>query len=235
MILVKECIYCGFKISENAKYCIYCGNMGKNPQSAQYQTYTASQNNTYYLFFDTETTGLPKRRNAPVTDIHNWPRLVQIAWMFCDEYGRNINSECHIVKPDGFVIPFDAQNIHGISNEKAHKEGKDLRYVLDRFSDAISRSSYLIAHNMEYDYSVVGSEFIRNRMNNKLDQINKICTMKSTTNYCKIPNNYGYKWPSLIELHYTLFNQVFQERHNADYDVSMCAKCFFELKRRGVL
>lgn len=234
--MTKECIYCGSKISENAKYCIYCGNRGATPQPTQYQTYTAPQNSTYYLFFDTETTGLPKRRNAPVTDIHNWPRIVQIAWLLYDEYGRNLHSECHIVKPDGFVIPFDAQNIHGISNEKAQIEGKDLTYILNRFSDAISKSSYLIAHNMEFDYNVTGSEFIRKGMNNSLDYVNKICTMKETTEYCRIPGGkYGYKWPSLIELHYTLFNQMFQERHDAIFDVSMCAKCFFELKRKGVL
>ena len=33
-----------------------------------------------YLIFDTETTGLPKNWNAPVSDIDNWPRCVQIAW-----------------------------------------------------------------------------------------------------------------------------------------------------------
>jgi hypothetical protein len=35
-----------------------------------------------YLFFDTETTGLPKNYKAPVTDLNNWPRLVQLAWLF---------------------------------------------------------------------------------------------------------------------------------------------------------
>ena len=33
-----------------------------------------------YLFFDTETTGLPKRWNAPVTDLENWPRSFAGAW-----------------------------------------------------------------------------------------------------------------------------------------------------------
>lgn len=34
-----------------------------------------------YLFIDTETTGLPKEYDAPYTDIDNWPRLVQLAWI----------------------------------------------------------------------------------------------------------------------------------------------------------
>ncbi|MCX6741278.1 MAG: hypothetical protein NTY61_02675, partial [Candidatus Parcubacteria bacterium] len=33
-----------------------------------------------YLFFDTETTGLPKNWKAPIEDLDNWPRIVQIAW-----------------------------------------------------------------------------------------------------------------------------------------------------------
>ena len=43
-----------------------------------------------YLFFDTETTGLPKRWNAPVTEVDNWPRLVQLAWISCDEQGNRL-------------------------------------------------------------------------------------------------------------------------------------------------
>ena len=59
--------------------------------------------------------------------------------------------------------------------------------------------------------------------------------MKMSTNYCKIPGSYGYKWPSLSELHYKLFGSHFQEAHNADIDVEVCAKCFFELKRIGII
>ena len=37
-----------------------------------------------FLIFDTETTGLPKRWNAPLTDSDNWPRCIQIAWQLHD-------------------------------------------------------------------------------------------------------------------------------------------------------
>ncbi len=32
-----------------------------------------------YLFFDTETTGLPRNWHAPASDLANWPRLIQLA------------------------------------------------------------------------------------------------------------------------------------------------------------
>tara|TARA_B110000908_G_C9962776_1_gene317636 strand:+ start:106 stop:219 length:114 start_codon:yes stop_codon:yes gene_type:complete len=34
------------------------------------------------LFFDTETTGLPKDFNAPIEEVENWPRLVQLGYLF---------------------------------------------------------------------------------------------------------------------------------------------------------
>ncbi len=42
-----------------------------------------------YLFFDTETTGIPKNRKAPISDSTNWPRLVQLAWLITDEKAPN--------------------------------------------------------------------------------------------------------------------------------------------------
>jgi len=189
-----------------------------------------------YLFVDTETTGLPRRRYAPYTDTTNWPRIVQIAWLSCDVFGKVLSSESYIVKPEGFVIPFDSQNIHGISNEKAISEGKDLEYVLKKFSLAIDRSKYLVAHNLEFDFNVIGAEFVRKGILNRMNYLNKFCTMQGTTEYCQIPGGeYEFKWPSLFELYYTLFNESFEEKHDALFDVKICRECFFELKKRGVI
>jgi len=67
-----------------------------------------------YLIFDTETTGLPKRWDAPITDSDNWPRCIQIAWQLHDEMGTLIEHQDYLVKPEGFNIPYDAERIHGI-------------------------------------------------------------------------------------------------------------------------
>ena len=216
-------MYCGANNNYGRLYCATCGKL-------------FSDSDRYYLFIDTETTGLPRNRYAPYTDTTNWPRLVQIAWIYCDQDGKTLSSEEHIIKPEGFVIPFDAQNLHGISNEMAHSEGKDLDFVLKRFSDAINASTHLVAHNLDFDFNVVGAEFVRKGINNRLTYLNRFCTMQGATEYCHIPGGvYEFKWPSLFELYYTLFNTTFQEKHNALYDVKICAECFFELKRRGVI
>jgi len=100
-----------------------------------------------YLIFDTETTGLPINWKAPVSDLNNWPRLVQIAWMQCDNSGKILSSSDYIVKPRNFIIPEDAVKNHGISNEMAKNEGVALNIVLKEFSTAINQSSILIAHH----------------------------------------------------------------------------------------
>ena len=188
-----------------------------------------------YLFFDTETNGLPKNWKAPITDLSNWPRLVQIAWIVYDKLGNKIEQNDHIVKPDGFTIPVAASSIHGISTERALLEGINLQIVLDEFYQQIQKVSVLVAHNISFDEKIVGAEFIRNKIDNPIKTKRKICTMKSTTDYVAIPGYYGYKWPKLSELHRKLFGFDFEEAHNAAADINATAKCFWEAKRLGIL
>lgn len=186
-----------------------------------------------YLFFDTETTGLPKNWKAPVTDLNNWPRLVQLAYLYYDSNGAKISGGDFIIKPEGFTIPTDAARIHGISTEKALREGQSITSVLQHFNTLIEQASYLVAHNMSFDEKIVGSEFLRNGMQNTIPSKKKICTMEKSTNFCAIDGPYGYKWPKLSELHYKLFKTGFDEAHNAAVDISATAKCFWELKKLG--
>ena len=184
-----------------------------------------------FLFFDTETTGLPKNWKAPVTDLNNWPRLVQLAYLLYDKNGNKISEGNHIIKPEGYTIPNEASKVHGISTERANREGKNLSNVLIDFQSLINKAEHLVAHNMSFDEKIMGSEFLRNRMPDGVASKKKICTMEKTTNFCAINGAYGYKWPKLSELHYKLFGENFDEAHNALVDIRITAKCFWELKR----
>ncbi len=188
-----------------------------------------------YLFFDTETTGLAKNLKAPESDLNNWPRLVQIGWLHYNKTEKQIAKNSRIIKPNGFIIPDEAIKKHGISNERAKKEGVALKQVLNEFSSILRKSKFLIAHNVKFDKGVVGSEFLRTDIKNNLSDIKKICTLESSTDFCEIPGPYGYKWPNLPELHMKLFNIPIKESHNALLDAETCAKCFFELVKKGVI
>ena len=188
-----------------------------------------------YLFFDTETTGLPKSWRAPVTDVNNWPRLVQLAYLYCDGDGKTLSSGDYIIKPEGFIIPESASGIHGISTERAKLEGVLLHNVLLEFEKLVGEADVLVAHNMSFDEKIVGSELIRAGMPNSLPAKTKICTMERATDFCAIKGPCGNKWPKLTELHQTLFGIGFEEAHNATLDIKATARCFWELKKRGVI
>jgi DNA polymerase-3 subunit epsilon len=186
-----------------------------------------------YLFFDTETTGLPKNWKAPITDLNNWPRLVQLAYLIYDEEGNMIAEKNCIIKPDGFTIPEEAARIHRISTDRAHKEGIELKSALDDFQSLINQVKFLVAHNIDFDEKIIRAEFLRMMLEDNVAKKSKICTMQSSTNFCALKGPYGYKWPKLSELYYKLFQTNFDEAHNATFDILATAKCFWELKRLG--
>ena len=190
-----------------------------------------------YLIFDTETTGLPQNWEAPLTDFDNWPRLVQLAWQVHDINGKLISIHNYIVRPDGFDIPYNASKIHGISTERAKKDGIALLEVLEKFIQEIENVKFLVGHNISFDNNIVGCEFLRKNMPNLLQSMPSIDTKDDATEFCKIPGRRGgsYKWPKLSELHQKLFDSSFNDAHNASADVDATARCFLELIRLNVI
>jgi DNA polymerase-3 subunit alpha len=190
-----------------------------------------------FLILDTETTGLPEKYNAPITDVDNWPRLVQLAWQLHDKNGELLESKNYVIKPENFTIPYSAEKVHGISTKKALEIGEELNFVFKEFAESVSRSEFIIGHNIEFDKNIIGAEYIRKNIPNKLFEKASICTKEESTNFCAIPDNRGdkYKWPTLGELYRKLFNEEFKEEHNAATDVIATSRCFFELLRKDII
>jgi len=114
-----------------------------------------------FLIFDTETTGFPKDWNAPITDLDNWPRVVQLAWQIHDEEGELVEVQDHIIYPDGFDIPFNATKIHGISTERARMKASRLKKFSRFRGGSMEKCEYLIGHNVNFDLNVTGCEYYR--------------------------------------------------------------------------
>ncbi len=190
-----------------------------------------------FIVFDTETTGLPRNYNAPLTDSDNWPRVVQLAWQLHDENGHLIESASLIVKPDGFSIPFSAVQIHHITTEVADEKGLDIREVLLQFAGAVKRAKYACGHNVEFDINILGAEFIRYGIENCVSSLEVIDTAKETVDFCKLPGGKGgkFKYPKLEELHFLLFERGFSEAHNAGFDVEANARCLFEAISKKII
>ena len=190
-----------------------------------------------FLIFDTETTGLPKNFNAPLTDFENWPRLVQLAWQIHDETGAVVDVKNFIVKPEGFVIPRGAEKVHGITTDMALNEGQSLEFVLNEFNKDLKEGTVLVGHNIEFDLNIMGAEFLRKEMETPMFELTTVDTKEVSTNFCALPGGRGgkFKWPNLDELHQKLFNEGFDAAHNASADVQATARCFLELIRIGVV
>ncbi len=191
-----------------------------------------------YLIFDTETTGLPHNKTAPITDLDNWPRLVQIAWQLHDKRGKLLSQRNFIIKPDGFDIPFKAEQIHGISTRRATEEGHDLKHVLKVYQEDLSKTSQLIGHNIEFDINIIGAEFIRQQLATEgFLSLSKLDTGLSSVEFCQLSGGIGgkLKMPTLLELHKKLFDKSFGDAHDASYDVAATARCFFGLVRQKVV
>ncbi|MCC5930787.1 MAG: 3'-5' exonuclease [Cyclobacteriaceae bacterium] len=188
-------------------------------------------NEPYYLFFDIETTGLPVDEKAPLTHFNNWPRLVQLAWQLYDSRGNLIKEKESIIKPHLFSIPKEASDVHGINTNYALENGENLENVLLIFEKQCLKSKYLIAHNINFDSKIIASEFLRILLRNPIKKLEFLCTMESSTDFCKIQGKNGYKWPSLLELHKKLFGYEFDGTHNALVDVKATAKCFWKMRK----
>lgn len=192
---------------------------------------------SHILFFDTETTGLPKRWGMKVEDTWNWPRIVELGIVVTDLEGNTLYCMQFIIKPSGFTIPKEASDIHGITQEIADEQGTSILDALSKFEEIAKDAKMIVAHNIDFDKMVIGAEFIRAKSNFRIDEQNLFCTMKASTSWCKIPhaNGKGVKWPKLQELHVKLFNEEFSGAHGAVADIEATARCFFELKRLKVI
>ncbi len=191
-----------------------------------------------YILVDTETSGKPLDYKAPPSDFASWgtARMVQLAWIEYDENGKKLSAHDYLIKPDGFHIPMDAIEVHGITNERAHEKGIPVKQALDLFREALSRHPYMVAHNVDFDKNVIGSEFLRLGGDNPVDAVFTVCTMKSTVNFVQAKGFGGrYKWPKLSELHMKLFNTKFDGAHDALVDTEALGRCFFKLQELGIL
>lgn len=187
------------------------------------------------LFFDTETTGLPKQRNKSATqDPENWPEPVSISWIVT-QGKQMVRAKSYIISPVGWQIPSDSVQIHGITQEMAIQNGTDLNHVLGEFIRDLRQVDIVIAHNLEFDKNVVTAATIKSKKDHALIwPAQEFCTMESSRIVCKIPLTspnalFKYKSPKLSELYKYLTKQDPPKSflHTSMGDVMVLYEIFF--------
>lgn len=181
-----------------------------------------------YLFIDTETTGLSRSSD----------HVVQVAWILTDEAGNVEFEECHVIRPDGYSIPWGAAQIHGITTAIAEDIGKSAEWVLQQLSLSVAKASVVVAHNLSFDLGILHHDYKRAGLRFPFHGKAQICTMKLSTSWCRLPKfngSPGFKYPTLGELYYRLFGEVFDNPHDALADTQACTRSYFELVELGVI
>ncbi len=183
------------------------------------------------LFIDTEASGLPKKWNAPINRIKNWPFSVQVSWLIYNRQGQLIKQENHFISDNDFKITPAAQQIHGFTPEYLKTYGQPRAQVMQLLADDMNTyQPLLIGHFMELDYCVISADFFRSGVENPALNLPTFCTMLATKYLIHHPQN---KYLRLGDLYQLLFNTPLQHQHNALNDVTATAESFFELLKRG--
>lgn len=181
------------------------------------------------LFIDTETNGLPNMKDmrwGKYPDFYdstkyNTARIVQLSFIVTDKQYNNLDLQDYIIKREGFDI--NNGEFHSITNEISDRDGVDFNEAFLAFYESLKKTDHIIAHNIEFDISVIKSELYRRNLFHIIEEIDKkklLCTMRHTKNIIKIINKFGkYKYPSLKELYRYCFNKEIENAHNSKYDV----------------
>ncbi len=190
------------------------------------------------LFFDTETTGLPKERSKAATEgPNNWPELVSISWAVTDG-PKIIRAKSYMIQPVGWNIPKDSIKIHGITQQMAETDGVELRHVMGEFIRDLLQVDIAIAHNIEFDKNVVTAAALYHCKQDVALKWPKyeFCTCESSRAVCKLatykPTLSGmYKAPKLTELYVHAFKNPPPDilLHTSLGDVLILIASFFKL------
>lgn len=188
------------------------------------------------LFIDTETTGLPdfnKRARDP-----SQPHIVTLGALLCDDEGGEIETHDLLVKPDGWTIPKEASDVHGITDELAAL-GIHEREVAKLVVDLFGKADLIVGHNLQFDKFMCRIAARRyDVINDNHDQWWKnlacFCTMRATTNICRLPGNFPgqFKWPKLSEAYFHAFGEHFDGAHSALADCRAAKRLFHWLNNR---
>ncbi len=174
------------------------------------------------LFFDTETNG-----------IHN-PKLVQLGAVLQDLDSKKILGEINLIqKPEvGMVIPKEASDIHGISQEMAERFGVSHQLVDLAFASFLKRCDIVVAHNISYDLQVIANSLPASH--NLIKEKKQLCTMIAARDVVKAPftekqlaafkrfphyKDADYKNPNLTEAYRHFFGVELDGAHDAMADI----------------
>jgi len=196
--------------------------------------------------FDTETTGLIDYKKP--SDGPQQPHIVQLAALLADvDTGNVIQSMDVIIKPEGWAIPQETTDVHGISTEHAMDVGVSEKTALIMFLSMWSKRER-VAHNQGFDERIIRIACKRFAPNFLLADGSNPDQWKGGTKHCtamlgkpimELPptermkqTNFrnSFKTPNLTEAYSFFTGKVLQNAHSAMADTQACLDIYLAIK-----
>lgn len=195
------------------------------------------------VFLDVETSGLPLW-NKPSSDPEQ-PHICQAAAVLVDEDTRDVISSFDMIaKPDGWIIPDETAEIHGITTERASEVGVNECLIVSAIWELCSRASHFVAHNAPFERRLIRIALKRFMGDDEAD-IWKLmpakCTQKEATALMDLPptakmkaaGRHHKKTANLSEAYEFFTGEPLKEAHTALADTLACMKIYFHMKDLG--
>lgn len=157
----------------------------------------------------------------------------QLAYQTVDRFGRTLSTKDTFIRGASSLDQWVKDNASHITLDKCNA-APDLETVLDEMFALTDDNTLLICHNTEFDLKCI-QDHAPARISNRMMRCESYCTMKSTTDLCRIPARWGgYKWPKLQELAAFLgVEQGDMKAHDASDDVELTRRCLVALCCKG--
>ncbi|MEM5405806.1 3'-5' exonuclease [Paraburkholderia unamae] len=193
------------------------------------------------LFYDTETTGLPLWSEP--SEHPDQPRITQLAAELCDvDSGRVLAFMDLLIKPDGWTIPAELEQLTGITNELAQDFGVPIVAALDLFLDLWERAELRVGHNETFDMRMLRIEIMRSTYGHDFADRWKaapaFCTQGNSVKIINLPptekmiragRNHA-KSPNLGEAFEFFTGKKLEGAHNAAIDLAACKAVYFGIE-----
>lgn len=206
------------------------------------------------LFFDFESDGLPKF-SLPSSD-PSQPHATQIAAELCiEETGEALASINFLIRPDGWTIPDNIQELTGITMERANTFGVPAHHAITSLIELWKNADMRCGHNETFDMRICRIEIMRHHELSGLtietcaepsisfaDYWKRgaaFCTMTSSTSIVNLPptekmvkaKRMGPKPPNLAEAYKYFTGQDLEGAHNAQVDIMACKAVYYAIKK----
>lgn len=199
---------------------------------------------TRFGCYDTETTGLPDWKKP--SEAEHQPHLTDLCYLLFSKEGELIESMDALIRPDGWVIPPEVEELTGLSTDFLMINGIPEHEALAMFGRINKKADVRVAHNINFDERIMRigiSRYFGKDVANRFKEKPIYCTANATKNIVKCPPTEAmlnsrfknqFKTPSMQEaLSFFYPGEVIGQAHRARPDAEACAKVFFAMQARG--